>query len=282
MARSSGKSNVGAAATAAGAEQTPAGSMDPPRSARAVICFAHRGARGHVPENTLLAFELAYDLGTDAIECDVQRSRDGHLVIIHDGTVDRTTNGSGFVAEQSFAELRSLDADRRLGRPQRIPTLEETLALVWRREGAINLEIKGESVEESVGTAQAVEPYLRALDELQRARVLVSSFEHPAIAYLKERLPWLRVGALFSGNEWKRRDMVEVARALGAEALHPGVSLTTPQLIERAHAVGLLVNVWTANRWSTIFRLIGWGVDGLFSDYPERVIIARAQLAAQG
>jgi glycerophosphoryl diester phosphodiesterase len=75
-----------------------------------VICFAHRGARGHAPENTLLAFALAFDLGADAIECDVQRSRDGEPVIIHDGAVNRTTNGVGAVATLPFAELRALDA----------------------------------------------------------------------------------------------------------------------------------------------------------------------------
>src|SRR5512146_1255178 len=84
---------------------------------RDVICYAHRGARGHAPENTLMAFDLAFDLGAEAIECDVQRSKDGELVIIHDGTVNRTTNGVGAVAALPFADLRALDA----GRVWRIP-----------------------------------------------------------------------------------------------------------------------------------------------------------------
>lgn len=247
---------------------------------RQVICYAHRGARGHAPENTLMAFDLAFDLGAEAIECDVQRSRDGELVIIHDGTVNRTTNGVGAVAALSFADLRALDAGRVWRIPQRIPTLAETLDLVRRRGGALNLEIKGESVEESVGTAEAVEPVLRELEEPLRARLLVSSFAHPAVARLKERLPWLRVVTLYSGREWQKQDMLAPALAMGAEAIHPGVALTTAELVTRAHAEGLHVNVWTANRSTTIRKLIAWGVDGLFSDYPERVIIARAQLAA--
>jgi glycerophosphoryl diester phosphodiesterase len=246
-----------------------------------VVCFAHRGARGHAPENTLLAFDLAFDLGADAIECDVQRSRDGELVIIHDGTVNRTTNGAGAVAELSFADLRALDAGRVWRIPQRIPTLAETLDLARRRGGALNLEIKGESVEESIGTAEAVEPVLRALEEPLRSRLLVSSFEHPAVAFLKERLPWLRVATLYSGRAWQKQDMLAPALAMGAEAIHPGVSLTTAELVTQAHAKELRVNVWTANRPATIRKLLAWGVDGLFSDYPERVIIARAQLAAQ-
>ncbi|HLY31597.1 MAG TPA: glycerophosphodiester phosphodiesterase family protein [Ktedonobacterales bacterium] len=251
-----------------------------------VVCYAHRGARGHAPENTLLAFDLAFDLGADAIECDVQRSADGELVIIHDGLLNRTTDGRGMVAAQSLAALRALDAGRAfhpLRTPRiiaRIPTLDETLALVRRRGGAINLEIKGESVAESVATAEAVEPVLRALPENDplRARLLVSSFEHPAVKLLKERLPWLRVGALFSGRSWQPGAMLSAARKLAAEAIHPGVSLTSAELIRQAHAAGLRVNVWTANRPATIRQLIAWGVDGLFSDYPERVIIERARM----
>jgi glycerophosphoryl diester phosphodiesterase len=252
--------------------------MDQPHR---VVCYAHRGARGHAPENTALAFDLAFDLGADAIECDVQRSGDGELVIIHDGTLNRTTNGTGAVAATTLADLRALDAGQQWRLPQRIPTLAETLDLVRRRDGAINLEIKGESVADSVATAQAVEPIVRALEEPLRSRLLVSSFELPAVALLKERLPWLRVAALYSGREWQKQDMLAPALAMGAEAIHPGASLTTADLVTQAHAQGLRVNVWTANRRATIRRLIGWGVDGLFSDYPERVIIARAQMAAQ-
>ena len=249
---------------------------------RGVVCFAHRGARGHAPENTLLAFDLAFDLGADAIECDVQRSRDGALVIIHDGTVNRTTNGVGTVAALSFEELRALDAGAFWRMPQRIPTLAETLDLVRDRNGALNLEIKGESVEESVGTAEAVEPALAALEEPLRSRLLVSSFELPAAALLKERLPWLRVAALYSGREWQKRDMLAPALVMGVEAIHPAVGLTTAEIIAQAHAANLRVNVWTANRRAIIRKLIAWGADGLFTDYPERVTIARAQMAALG
>lgn len=244
--------------------------------ARRVVCYAHRGARAYAPENTLLAFDLAFDVGAEAIECDVQRSRDGQLVIIHDGTVNRTTNGAGLVALQSFKELRALDVGRTARLPQRIPTLYETLALVRRRGGSINLEIKGESVAESVATAEAVGPVLAGLDEAFRARVLVSSFEHPAVRLLKEQLPWLRVGALYGSRAWRRRDMLVPALDMGAEAIHPSAGLVTGDLVRRAHDAGLRVNVWTANRWNTIRRLIEWEVDGIFSDYPERVVIARA------
>ncbi|HUY80082.1 MAG TPA: glycerophosphodiester phosphodiesterase family protein, partial [Ktedonobacterales bacterium] len=127
------------------------------------VCYGHRGARGHAPENTLLAFELAFDLGADGIECDAQRSADGELVIIHDGTLNRTTDGRGPVVALSLEALRALDAGRAWRLPQRIPTLDETLALTRRRGGALNLEIKGESVAESVATAETVATVLQAL-----------------------------------------------------------------------------------------------------------------------
>jgi glycerophosphoryl diester phosphodiesterase len=247
---------------------------------RRALCYAHRGARAYLPENTLPAFSLAYDLGADGIECDVQRTRDGRLVIIHDDTVDRTTDGSGPVSAYSFDALRSLDAGRYRGIPAQVPTLDETLALVRARGGLLNLEIKGTSIPESLETAEAAEPALRALDDDMRARLLVSSFEHPAIRPLKDRLSWLRIAALYGEWEWRGRDMITPALEMGAEAIHPRLTLVTRALVRQAHEAGLRVNVWTANRYPTIRRLMQLGVDGIFSDYPERVVIVRARLAA--
>jgi glycerophosphoryl diester phosphodiesterase len=252
----------------------------PTHATKRVICYAHRGARGHAPENTLLAFDMAFDLGAEAIECDVQRTSDGHLVILHDGTVNRTTDGKGLVAAQTLAQLRALNAGRRWGLVQQVPTLNEALQLGQGRSGAINLEIKAETEAEALGTAEAVAPVLEALESPQRERMLVSSFELAAVRLLKQGLPWLRVAALYGGREWKQRDMIAPALEMGAEAIHPGVGLTTAELIRDAHAAGLQVNVWTANSLGTINRLLAWDVDGLFSDFPERVIIARVRASA--
>jgi glycerophosphoryl diester phosphodiesterase len=237
------------------------------------ICYGHRGARGHAPENTLLAFDLAFDLGADGIECDAQLSADGRLVIIHDGTVNRTTNARGAVRDLHFDAMRQLDA----GRGQRIPTLDETLALVSARGGLLNLELKAESDAEALTVAAAVAARLAALpaNDPLRERIIASSFCLPAVEDIKRRLPWLRVGALFGGRAWTRQAMIERALALGAEAIHPHPRILTPETVSEAHAAGLRVNVWTANRWATIHQLITWEVDGVFSDFPERVIIAR-------
>jgi glycerophosphoryl diester phosphodiesterase len=252
-----------------------------PSLANGPICYAHRGARGHVPENTLLAFSLALDLGAHAIECDVQRTRDGELVIIHDGTVDRTTEGTGYVAEMTLAELRSLNAGHRWRLRESIPTLAETLALVERRGRHINLEVKGESVDESVATATTMIPALEALEQPMRERVLVSSFDHPAVQLLKRCLPWLRIALLFGDREWLQHDMVTPAMEAQAEAIHPGIRLVSSELVDQAHEAGLSVNVWTANRPLVIERLLSWRVDGIFSDYPERVIISTKLVSAR-
>lgn len=242
------------------------------------IVYAHRGAQGYLPENTLPAFDLAFDLGADAIECDVQRSRDGALVIIHDGTVDRTTNGAGLVSSLTLSQLRHLNAGVRKGMLAGIPTLEQTLALVRARGGGLNLEVKGESDEEAIGTARAVVPVLAALPAEERARILVSSFTLPAVAEVKRLLPDQRIGALYTGTFARWSDLIAPARMMGAEAIHPGSRLVTRGLIARAHAAGLHVNIWTTNLPATIRRFLAWGADGLFSDYPERVIIERALL----
>lgn len=252
-----------------------------PTARRQPLCYGHRGARGHAPENTLFAFEMALVLGADGIECDVQRSSDGQLVILHDGTVDRTTNGHGLVSQLSLAALRALDAGCGTCIVATIPTLEETLAFISARGCQLNLEIKGESPAEALGTAEAVARVLASLPVAVRNQLLVSSFELAAVANIKRALPDLRVATLHSGRAWLRSDILAPALEMGAEAIHPGHTLVNARLVTRAHEAGLRVNVWTANRISTISRLLALDVDGLFGDYPERIVVERMRLAAQ-
>lgn len=258
-----------------GAEPVVAMGKAVPEGAGMVI-FGHRGARAHAPENTLLAFNLAFDVGADAIECDVQLSADGALVVIHDEKLNRTTNGRGLVSARTLAELRALDA----GRGERIPTVSEVLDLCRGRGRSVNLEVKAETVDAALAIASAMETVLSKLDEATRRLVLVSSFRLPALAQLKERLPWLRAATLHAGREWRKRDLFAPALDMGAEAIHPGSNLVSSKVVRDAHARGLRVHVWTANRWSTLSRLLGWGVDGVFTDYPERAVITRVMRGA--
>ena len=240
-------------------------------------CIAHRGASAYEPENTMAAFIRAFDLGADGIECDVQRSRDGHLVIIHDGTVDRTTDGSGYVAEMTLAELRTLrirgDSRNRLC----IPLLDEVLGLVVSGERFLNLEIKGESVQETEATARATAAKLAVLAPQTRSSLLVSSFEHASLLSLHAVVPDVRIAPLF-GTDWRNYDMIRRARQMGASAIHTAVQLVTPELLSRAHEAGLQVNVWTANRLPALRELLRLGIDGVFTDYPDRAIGLRNSL----
>ena len=238
---------------------------------RRVRCIAHRGASGRSPENTLLAFRYAFELGADAVECDVQLSADGVPIIIHDATVDRTTNGQGRVDQLSFEELRRLDA----GAGEHIPTLQETLDLCREAGKHVNLELKGETLEQTNHIGQVVGEALESGDDEEM--VLISSFWLPAVTRFKGEHPQFRTGTLHSGSRWRFSNMLTFARAAGADAIHPHVRLTSRALVEAAHAAGLEVNVWTVDQPKAIARLASWGVDSIMTNYPDRVRAALGQ-----
>lgn len=225
-----------------------------------MICFGHRGACGHEPENTLRSVRRALELGADGIEVDVYLV-DGHLVVIHDDTLNRTTNGTGPVVEKSFAYLRSLDA----GLGERIPTLEEVFDAANRR-AVVNVELKGP------GTA---EPVVRLIERFVQTGgwryedFLVSSFDLAQIQTAKKLLPEIRTGALI---EKAQPGLVEFAERLGAWSLHPGKRCVTPELVADAHRRGLKVLVFTINRPAEFASMVALGVDGVFTDYPDRVV----------
>lgn len=228
-----------------------------------MLIIGHRGARGHEPENTLRSIRRAFELGADGVEVDVYAVQ-GELVVIHDPTLDRTTNGRGYLMRKTFAHLRSLDA----GLGEQIPTLAEVLDVVEGR-GFINIELKGRHTAEPV--AALIEHY-RKHRGWRREDFLVSSFRRRRLAALAER--GIRLGALFHRPP---RGFVKIAQILGAEAIHPGLRHTTRALVEQAHAAGLKVFVYTVNEPADIERMRGYGVDGVFSDFPERVGVVESR-----
>ena len=230
-----------------------------------MLAIAHRGARAEAPENTLAAFRRAVELGADGVELDLHRSRDGRLVVIHDDTLERTTNGRGPVASFTFDELRRLDAgswmDARFA-GERIPSLEEVLEAMPARV-LIFAEMKAAAV---------VDPLARLLRERELAtRVRVSSFDHRSLASVHRLVPEAELGALFVALPV---DPVALARACGARALHPSFHYLTADVVAEAHGAGLAVYTWTVNEPDDIRRVRAIGVDGIFSDRPER--LARA------
>ncbi len=231
------------------------------------VLFAHRGASAHAPENTLAAFELALEQGTDAIELDAKLSADGHVVVIHDATVNRTTGARGRVKDMTLADLRSLDAGSFFSekfKGEKIPTLEEVFESVGKRT-FINVELTNydsprDHLVESV--CMLVKKF-----GLQK-RVLFSSFFASNLSAARRYLPEVPRG-LLALNGWLGVWHRSFGFAFGKyDALHPHLSDTTPQQVQRVHRLGRRIHVWTVNEADDMRRLFAWGVDGIFTDDP--------------
>jgi glycerophosphoryl diester phosphodiesterase len=225
-----------------------------------LICFAHRGASGHEPENTLSAVEKAISLGTDWIEVDVYAVK-GELIVIHDERLERTTNGTGYVTEKPLAYLRSLDA----GKGQRIPTLRESLDSVDGRAG-INVELKGPKTASLA--VSLIEEYVKER-QWNYEQFIVSSFNRRQLSKVKKLNPRIRIGILI---DLPRRHYAIFARRYDAYSVHVQIDIASARFIRRAHERGLKVFVYTVNSYQEIDRLQVLGVDGIFTDFPELVV----------
>lgn len=228
-------------------------------TAQKLFCFGHRGARGHEPENTVRSMRRALELGADGVELDVHFV-DGHLVVIHDDTLDRTTNGHGRLMDKSFAHLRSLDA----GLGERIPTLAEIFDAVNRR-AIVNVELKGPDTAAPV--AALIADYVGHRG-WRYEDFLVSSFDPVPLQEVRRLCPQIRLGAL---TVKAPRDLAPLVEDLQAWSLHAGKDCVTPKLVEDAHRFGLKLFVFTVNEPEEIASMRALGVDGVFSDFPERV-----------
>ena len=224
-----------------------------------LLCMGHRGAMGHAPENTLSSIHKALELGAPCVEVDVY-SVDGHLVVFHDDRLERTTNGEGYLMDQSFDYLRSLDA----GNGQCIPTLLEVSEAVY-PHACINIELKGP------GTAEPVAEFISEL--LQRGwnkdAILISSFDHRQLAEMKRINGDIKTGALICGLPV---DDSRFAQDLGAFSVHPSLEFVDQRFVDDAHDRGLRVYVYTVNHPDDIKRVHKLGVDGVFTNFPERVL----------
>jgi glycerophosphoryl diester phosphodiesterase len=217
------------------------------------LIIGHRGAAGLLPENTLPSFQRAAALGVDAVELDVHCC-EGRLVVIHDDTVERTTNGRGAVAAMSLAELRALDAGA--GNP--VPFLEEVLNVVPGHVG-VNIELKGP------GTAELL---ARHLPKDGGRSILVSSFDHRALAGYTRLRADHPVAPLF--GRW-RDDPLATAAEFGGGFINLGRKLVTKERVDRILDAGLKLLVYTVNELEDARRLFELGVWGVFTDFPDKV-----------
>jgi glycerophosphoryl diester phosphodiesterase len=221
------------------------------------VVVAHRGASVEAPENTLAAFRRALELGAPAMELDVHRTADGELVVIHDATVDRTTNGTGAVAEVTLEALRRLDAGAWKGdafEGERIPTLAEVCRLA-RGRAALVVEIK------AAGIADQVVSTLEAEGVLDESFII--SFSQETARRVKEIRPGATVG-LLSG---KTEDLPQVAE-LGLDAFCPHYAAATEEMARELHAANRLLSVWTVNDEDGMRRMAALGSDLITSDNP--------------
>lgn len=217
------------------------------------IIIAHRGASAHAPENTHLSFEKAWHFGADMIELDVHETTDGHIVCIHDPTVDRTTNGTGEVSSMTLGEIQSLDA----GMGQQIPLLEDVLKFSQGRI-QVNIELKIAGVEERIAN---IVHNLGITND-----IIISSFIHLSLSVIKEISDRIRIAILVQ-NEIE--NLPSYAHEIGAYAINPAKELTSAMLITNSHEFDIKVFPWTVNDEETMLRLLDVGVDGLITDYPD-------------
>jgi glycerophosphoryl diester phosphodiesterase len=234
----------------------------------AFLRIGHRGAAGTRPELTIPAFTRALDLGVDLIELDVQLTRDRQLVVLHDRQLGRTVRGEGPVRERSLAELMALDAgawfDARWAGAG-VPSLEQVVELT-RGRAELNVEIKSPPSDWE-GTAEALLALLTRHGRLPTT--IISGFEHDALQAVRTRSVAARIGVL-----WQHADLEPMwcaAAALGAMAVHPHWGLIDEAVVVEAHQRGLQVLAWTVNDPDAMAELARLGVDGLISDFPERL-----------
>jgi glycerophosphoryl diester phosphodiesterase len=229
------------------------------------LVIAHRGASAYRPENTLPAYALAVEQRADMIEIDLHRTRDGAIVITHDADLAHF-GAEGAIVHKTLTEIRLLDASRGCGDPLPVPLLEEVLD-AFGPQIPLNLELKcspeGDYPGLETATLEALEA--RGLSD----SILFSSFRDSVLARLREALPTARLATLV--DFWQPDRMLERAEAVGAEAVNPHFLLVTPELVRDAHAAGLAVYAWTVDDSEQMERLLDLGVDGLFTNCPDRM-----------
>ncbi len=231
------------------------------------LVIAHRGASQQAPENTLVAFRRAADLGADAIELDAKLSADGVVVVHHDLTLDRTTSGSGRLSRLTAAALAQLDAGSRFGAAfagEPIPTLASVFDAVGQRL-LVNVELTNyENIRDRLPEVVVALVHEKAM----ASRVLFSSFNPLALRRARALAPEIPCALLLeAGQSSMRRGLFRALTRF--EFYHPEDGLVTPEIIDREHRRGRRVNVWTVNDPARLRALAGMGADGLITDVPD-------------
>lgn len=231
-----------------------------------LINFAHRGSSAICPENTMAAFAKGLEQGATGIETDVQMTKDGRLVLIHDESVARTTGAEGLVKDYTYDELAKLDAGSWFGadfQGERIPLLEELLELTKNRGTIVNIELKN-------GSIQYPELEKRVIETVRHynmsEQIVISSFNHYSLVECKHIDPEIRTGLLYGEGLYKPWEYAKLAKA---DALHAYHRAVLPEWVEEAKQHGVVYHPWTVNDEEQMKTLIDAGVAGIITDYPD-------------
>ncbi|WP_177244101.1 glycerophosphodiester phosphodiesterase family protein [Alkalibacterium sp. 20] len=228
--------------------------------------IAHRGFSGQYPENTLLAFERAYEAGADGVELDVQLTKDKEVVIFHDDTIDRMTGGTGKLNDYTLIDLESYPITHPLQenlKQQFIPTLSDYL--IWAADKPIitNIELKSEGEEDNELERKVAEVLRRFNTE---RTIIISSFHKKSIARIKQLMPKVKIGLILSECD---EPTIQMAKDLDAEFIHLKASSLNAQIIQLANEYGMGINVWTVNESEDLKKINNLDIEGIITDYPD-------------
>jgi len=241
--------------------------LDPGGRTRVI---AHRGFSGRAPENTVAAIREAIAIGADMAEIDVTLTADERVVVIHDETLQRTTNGGGKVAEQDFDEIRSLDAGSWFA-PQfageKVPTLGEVLDLV-KGQILLNVEIKSEAADRGISDKVAAAIKERGMTD----QVIVSSFSPTALEQMRAVAPEIRTAVLYNKELQRGQDPVEIVRGLGASAFNIRGSRLKAKMLRSCREHGIPVGVYTVDKPRKMKQWVKKGIDAIFTNHPDRLL----------
>lgn len=228
--------------------------------------YAHRGASAHYPENTMIAFQKAAEMGVDGIEADVHLTKDGHIVICHDETIDRTTDHTGLIANMTYAELLRADAGIQKGTQfagQKIPLLRDLLILGSMSGIELNLELKNYAFDYPGLEEKIIE---EAKKYYRPEKILLSSFRHASMVRAKALSEEIQTGLLFSCDIYC---IGSYASSCKADAINPDYTMLSEETVCDAKAHGLSINVWTVDDPGEILRMQRMGVDALITNEPQ-------------
>jgi len=233
------------------------------------LVIAHRGASAHAPENTIASFQLAKLHHADAIEFDVKLSADRQVVVIHDSTVDRTTNGSGKVSDLSLAEIKELDSGSKFDRQfsgEKIPSLRDVFEFIG-DQLIVNIELTNYKSPMD-GLVYEIKKLINEFG--LRDNILFSSFYPSNLKLAQKLMPDIPCGLLTFPRILGKISM-KLSNPRSYQALHPNIADVSEQLVSKVHSQGKRIHVWTVNKETEMDKMLKLGVDGIFTDDPQKL-----------